>query len=73
MTDRGLKHDTDRERALRMKRPILYALLAATVIAGALWASSLQAPPPKEEPDLEEFEPTEKVPADSSVSFPVDI
>ncbi|MGH9389159.1 MAG: hypothetical protein ACRD1Z_06035 [Vicinamibacteria bacterium] len=56
-----------------MKRRILYALLAATVIAGALWASSAQEPPPKEEPDLEEFEPTEKVPADSSVSFPVDI
>jgi hypothetical protein len=56
-----------------MKRVILYALLAATVAAGALLASSAQESKPKEEPALEEFEPTEKVPADSSVSFPVDI
>ncbi len=55
-----------------MKRWTLYALLALSLIAGALWASSSQEPPAKEE-ELEEFEPTEKVPADSSVSFPVDI
>jgi hypothetical protein len=56
-----------------MKRWIFYTLVASSLIAGALWASSAQEPRPKEEPDLEEFEPTEKVPADSSVSFPVDI
>lgn len=56
-----------------MKRWLVYALLASALLAGGLWASSAQAPAPKEEPDLEEFEPTEKVPADSSVSFPVDI
>jgi hypothetical protein len=56
-----------------MKRRILYALLAAMVIAGGLWASSAQEPRAKEEPALEEYEPTERVPADSSVSFPVDI
>ncbi len=55
-----------------MKRWVVYTLLAS-LLAGGLWASSAQEPPPKEEPDLEEFEPTEKVPADSSVSFPVDI
>ena len=55
-----------------MRRRILYALLAALVVAGALWASSAQEAEPKE-PDLEEYEPSEKVPADSSVSFPVDI
>jgi hypothetical protein len=56
-----------------MTRRILYALLAATILAGGLWASSRQEAHPKEEPELEEFEPTEKVPADSEVSFPVDI
>jgi hypothetical protein len=56
-----------------MKRWMFYTLVASSLIAGALWASSAQEPKPKEEPDLEEFEPTEKVPADSSVSFPVDI
>jgi hypothetical protein len=48
-------------------------VIAASLIAGALWASSTQEPAPEEEPALEEFEPTEKVPADSSVPFPVDI
>lgn len=55
-----------------MIRWLLYGVLASSVVAGALWASSAQQPM-KEEPELEEFEPTEKVPADSSVSFPVDI
>ncbi len=55
-----------------MTRRILYAVVAATIVAGGLWASSRQEAP-KEEPKLEEFEPTEKVPADSEVSFPVDI
>ena len=59
-----------------MKRFMLYVLLGVAVLGGALWASSAQqAPsaPEKEAPELEEFEPTEKVPADSAVSFPVDI
>ena len=59
-----------------MKRVTLYVLLAVAVLGGALWASSAQqapSPPEKEAPELEEFEPTEKVPADSAVSFPVDI
>jgi hypothetical protein len=53
-------------------RKWVYAI-AASLIAGALWASSTQEPAPAEEPALEEFEPTEKVPADSAVPFPVDI
>jgi hypothetical protein len=56
-----------------MKNWILYALLASALLAGGLWASSAQEARRPGEPDLEEFEPTEKVPADSSVSFPVDI
>lgn len=56
-----------------MKRWILYALLGSALLAGGLLASSSQEAPPPSEPDLEEFEPTERVPADSSVSFPVDI
>jgi hypothetical protein len=50
-----------------MKRKwILYALLASFLAGAALLASQSQ-----EEP--EEFEPSEIVPADTSVSFPVDI
>ena len=56
-----------------MKRRILYVLLGATIVAGGLWASSAQDSRPKKEPDLEEYEPSEKVPADTSVPFPVDI
>jgi hypothetical protein len=55
------------------KRQILYGLLAASIAASALLAFQAREPSAKEQPDLEEFEPTEKVPADSSVSFPVDI
>jgi hypothetical protein len=55
------------------QRQVLYVLLAATIAASALFAFQAREPAPKEQPDLEEFEPTEKVPADSSVSFPVDI
>ena len=54
-----------------MRRWILYALLASALLAGGLWASTQEKP--KEEPDIPDFEPSEKVPADSSVSFPVDI
>jgi hypothetical protein len=56
-----------------MKRRILYALFAATVVAGGLWASSAQEAPSQEEAEPEEFEPSEKLPADTSVPFPVDI
>jgi hypothetical protein len=56
-----------------MKRWTFYTLLASALLAGLWAASAQQAPPPKEEPDLEEYEPTERVPADSAVSFPVDI
>jgi hypothetical protein len=52
---------------------VLYILIGATIVAGGLWASSAQKPRPKEEPELEEYEPSEKVPADTSVPFPVDI
>ena len=45
---------------------ILYVLLLTFLVGAALLAS-------QEKDDPEEFEPTEKVPADSSVSFPVDI
>jgi hypothetical protein len=46
---------------------ILYALLSSLLAGAALVASQSQ-----QENDSE-FEPTEKLPADSSVSFPVDI
>ncbi len=56
-----------------MKKRILYALLASALTGGGLWVSAAQEAPPEEEPDLEEFEPTERFPAGSAVSFPVDI
>ena len=52
-------------------RWIVSALLALALAGGVLWAS--QGQKEKEEEELEDFVPTERVPADSSVSFPVDI
>jgi len=53
-----------------------YSLALMLLASGSLVASST-APPPQEsqqtEPDEEDFVPTEKVPADSAISFPVDI
>ena len=58
-------------------RWILYAILGSSLIGGAVWAGVL-APEPQqqqeqEEEELDPFVPTEKVPADSAISFPVDI
>jgi hypothetical protein len=53
---------------------ILYALLASFLLAGVLWATSSQEQkkaPERQDPG--EFVPSERVPADSAVSFPVDI
>lgn len=54
---------------------LIYAAIASSLAGAALWASSSQEKetPAKQEEELEEFVPTERVPADSSVSFPVDI
>lgn len=62
-------------------RICLLALLAAGALASAgdQGAPPAPAPPaaatpaPRTAPDLEEFVPTEKVPADEAVAFPVDI
>lgn len=51
-------------------RWIVYAAIASSLAGGAVWTSSRAQ---EEEPEVEEFVPTEKVPADSSISFPVDI
>ena len=57
-------------------RWIAYSLALLLLASGSLVASST-APPPQEsqqtEPEEEDFVPTEKVPADSAISFPVDI
>lgn len=56
-------------------RWILYAILGSSLIGGAVWAKA-SAPEPQQEQEEEEtapFVPTEKVPADSAISFPVDI
>ena len=59
---------------------IAYSLAISLVASSAIVASSLAgtaAPPqqesPEPEPEDEDFVPTEKVPADSAISFPVDI
>lgn len=53
-----------------------YSLALLLIASGSLVASST-APPMQEssqtEPKDEDFIPTEKVPADSAISFPVDI
>jgi hypothetical protein len=53
---------------------ILYAILGASLVGGAVWAAA-SAPRPQVEREQgdEPFVPTEKVPADSAISFPVDI
>jgi hypothetical protein len=52
-------------------------VLVALVIVGAALAYAIGAqgekPTPTPDPALEEFIPTEKLPADSAVSFPVNI
>ncbi len=57
-------------------RWILYSLAVTLLASGSLVASST-APKTQEssqtEPEEEDFIPTEKVPADSAISFPVDI
>lgn len=53
-------------------RWILYLALASSLLGGVVWAAT-RAQETSEEQEVEEFVPTEKVPADSSISFPVDI
>jgi hypothetical protein len=62
-------------------KTLVYPLLAALLLSGALLSSDTRAaaqppepqqPKPSEEP-LETFVPSEKLPADSAISFPVDI
>jgi hypothetical protein len=51
---------------------ILYLALASSLAGGVVWASSRAQEAGVEEQE-DEFVPTEKVPADHAVSFPVDI
>lgn len=51
---------------------ILYLALASSLVGGVVWASSRVQEAGTEEQEGE-FVPTEKVPADQSVPFPVDI
>ena len=56
-------------------RALLYRLLILGCLV-ALSALAVDTPPPVAKPPegaLEEFVPTEKVPVDSALSFPVDI
>jgi hypothetical protein len=50
---------------------LVLIVLATAAIAYAVAAQSESTPTP--DPALEEFIPTEKLPADSAISFPVDI
>jgi hypothetical protein len=61
--------DTTKTSAVRW---ILYLALASSLVGGVVWASTRQQEAGTED-QQEEFVPTEKVPADHSVSFPVDI
>jgi len=57
---------------------ILYSLAATLLASGSLVASSTarktqESSQTEPEPEEEDFIPTERVPADSAISFPVDI
>jgi hypothetical protein len=61
-----------------MKRHLLIVIgtvLLAGVLAAAVTAAvqTTAQPGPDTEPELEEFVPSEELPADSAISFPVDI
>ena len=65
-----------------MMKWLAYSLAISLLASGSLVASSTIAPSPEPEPQQEtpapetedeDFVPTEKVPADSAISFPVDI
>ena len=55
---------------------LAYSIAVALLASGVLVASSTASPRqenPKTQTEDEDFIPTEKVPADSAISFPVDI
>ena len=68
-----------------IKRPIIVVMLAILVFAAALtsdWLTAAAEAPPQEtvgapkstsEEPLPDFQPSERLPADSAVAFPTDI
>ena len=60
------------ERRAPRRTWIVLALLVVAAAAAAGWLFAAAAQPPRIE-ELEEFVPSEELPADSAVSFPVDI
>ena len=59
----------------KTKAAAIVAILTVTAAAVVLGIGAVGAfaGPQQEEPELEEFVPTEQLPADSAVAFPVDI
>lgn len=51
---------------------ILFLLFVLLVLVAVVATAPAQAPPAQDD-ELETFVPTEKLPADSAISFPVDI
>jgi len=62
----------DRMKKTRIAVLILLATVAAAVIIGPAITSAI-ASPQENEAELEEFVPSEELPPDSAVAFPVDI
>jgi len=61
-----------------IQRPLIASLLVVLVFAAALtagWLTAAPGAPPQEttEEPLPDFQPTERLPADSAVAFPTDI
>lgn len=54
-------------------RATLMFLLLAAVVTGLMLGFAGAAPPPTDEATIEEFIPSEELPSDSAVAFPVDI
>jgi hypothetical protein len=58
---------------VRMTKNSVLAFLLLLLLALLGVASSGDAPPPPKDEPLPTFEPSEKLPADGAVTFPVDI
>ena len=61
---------------IRVSLIVLLALVAVALLMSGSTLTSGQGSgesPPSETDELEEFVPSERVPADSAISFPVDI
>jgi len=58
---------------MKISVPTVLFLLFVLLVLGVVVATAPAQSPPPQDDRLETFVPTEKLPADSAISFPVDI